>query len=72
MSESESEDEILQRIETALRRIAQVGTSQHGAGEPRVIAGDDALDRELLREALDEVIGRLRAGLDLGHHPKAE
>ncbi|WP_297366767.1 hypothetical protein [Acidocella sp.] len=72
MSESESEDEILARIETALRRIAQAGVSVPVGAEPRVSAGDDALDRELLREALDEVIGKLRAGLEIGPPPKAE
>jgi hypothetical protein len=61
MSESESEDEILDRIEAALRRIAGVspaalsGTAQPGEGE--------ALDRAVLTEKLDGIISKLRDGL---------
>lgn len=61
MSESESEDEILDRIEAALRKIAGVspaalaGTAQPGAAE--------AIDRAALTEKLDEIISKLRDGL---------
>jgi 5,10-methylenetetrahydrofolate reductase len=71
MSESESEDEILDRIEAALRRIAVAGVNVP-AGPGTEQTGDDALDRALLKEALDEVIAKLRAGLEIGHYPKAE
>jgi hypothetical protein len=61
MSESESEDEILDRIEAALRRIAGVspaavsGTAQPGAAE--------AFDRAALTGKLDGIIAKLRDGL---------
>ena len=56
MSESESEDEILDRIEAALRKIAGVpGPARLGEGE--------VLDRAALAEKLDMVIARLRDGL---------
>lgn len=54
MSESESEDEILDRIEAALRKIASLSKP----------AGGEALDRAVLAEGLDEVIARLRTALD--------
>ena len=62
MSESESEDEILDRIEAALRKIAGVspaalsGTVQTGEAE--------ALDRAALTEKLDGIISKLRDGLE--------
>lgn len=61
MSESESEDEILDRIEAALRKIADVsGPALAGAarveGEP--------LDRAALADKLDRIIARLQAGLE--------
>ena len=58
MSESESEDEILDRIEAALRRIAGVPVAP-----PRPESGE-ALDRAALTEKLDGIIARLRAGLE--------
>ncbi len=62
MSESESEDEILDRIEAALRKIAGVppaalsGKAQTGGGE--------AFDRAVLTERLDGIIKKLRDGLE--------
>ena len=56
MSESESEDEILDRIEAALRKIA----SAPAAARP---AEGDAAGREILAEKLDDIITRLRDGL---------
>lgn len=55
MSESESEDEILDRIEAALRKIANAGAVRTGGGVP---------DRESLTARLDEIITRLRDGLE--------
>jgi len=63
MSESESEDEILDRIEAALRKIADAP----GAGrllEGHALEGD-ASDRDALTEKLDGIIARLRDGLGL-------
>jgi hypothetical protein len=62
MSESESEDEILDRIEAALRKIADVS----GAAVPGAVlsAGDDTLNRAALAEKLDGIIARLQAGLE--------
>jgi hypothetical protein len=57
MSESESEDEILDRIEAALRKIAG-----HSAAGLRPEASD-APDRTALAEKLDFIITRLREGL---------
>ncbi len=56
MSESESEDEILDRIEAALRKIAGVPAA------PRAAEGD-ALDRDALTGKLDGIIARRRDGL---------
>ncbi len=58
MSELEFEDEILDRIEEALRKIA--GATQGGKASP--VEGE-ALDREALAVTLDKVIARLRGGL---------
>lgn len=58
MPESESEDEILNRIEVALRKIA--GATQGGALVP-----GQGIDREALAGTLDVLIERLRTELDL-------
>ncbi len=58
MSESESEDEILDRIEAALRKIAGVPVA------PPRLQGDDPPDRAALTEKLDDIIAQLRAGLE--------
>ena len=55
MPDSETEDESLARIETALQRIAAVG-------KPAITAA--GTDRAALTRALDTMIGRLRAALD--------
>jgi hypothetical protein len=57
MPESESEDEILNRIETALRKIATI------AQAPKPASGRE-IDREALAKSLDMMISRLRAGLE--------
>ena len=57
MPESESEDEILERIEIALRKIAALA-------KPARPAGGQELDRDALAHSLDTVIEHLRAGLD--------
>ena len=62
MSESESEDEILDRIEAALRKIADVSGAAVSGGV-RAIDGD-TLDRAALAEKLDGIIARLQAGLE--------
>jgi hypothetical protein len=62
MSESESEDEILDRIEAALRKIADVSGAAV-SGTARAASGD-APDRAALAEKLDGIIARLQAGLE--------
>ena len=57
MSESESEDEILDRIEAALRKIA--GVSVAGLRPD----ASEAPERAVLVEKLDFIIARLREGL---------
>ena len=67
MAESESEDEILDRIEEALRKIA--GVSQNIKPQTE---RDKALDREALTAALDKVIFRLRETLNPPQMPPTE
>ncbi|MDD2703974.1 MAG: hypothetical protein PHU07_01360 [Acidocella sp.] len=57
MSEAESEDEILDRIESALRKIANL------AQLPQVEA-EQSFDRAALAASLDGIIARLREGLE--------
>jgi hypothetical protein len=57
MPESESEDEILDRIEIALRKIAAV------AQAPKPANGRE-IDRAALAKSLDMLISRLRSGLE--------
>ena len=57
MPDSETEDEILARIETALQKIAAVG-------KPAPAAAEGGIDRAALTRALDTMIGRLRGGLE--------
>jgi len=57
MPESESEDEILDRIEVALRKIATI------AQAPKPAIGRE-IDRAALAKSLDMLISRLRAGLE--------
>lgn len=61
MSESESEDEILDRIEAALRKIADVSGAAVSGARP---ADGDTVDRTALAEKLDGIIARLQAGLE--------
>ncbi len=58
MPESESEDEILERIEIALRKIAALAKPAKPAAQA------EPLDREALAHSLDAVIEHLRAGLE--------
>ncbi|HQT46604.1 MAG TPA: hypothetical protein PLY97_05210 [Acidocella sp.] len=58
MPESESEDEILNRIEIALRKIAS-------ATQGNALAPGQGIDREALAGTLDVLIERLRSELDL-------
>jgi hypothetical protein len=55
MSELESEDEILDRIESALRKIAS---------HSHVPRKDQGIDRAALVASLDDIIARLRDGLE--------
>jgi hypothetical protein len=64
MAESESEDEILERIEVALRKIAALAH----APKPAAPVGRE-IDRAALAKSLDMLINRLRAGLEA---PKGE
>jgi len=57
MAESETEDEILERIETALRKIAVL------AQAPKPQLGRE-INRAALAQSLDMLIARLRAGLE--------
>ena len=68
MTESETEDEILARIETALQKIATVG-------KPRPAPEQNGLNRERAAAALDAIISRLHEALEppgqdaaRGHH----
>jgi hypothetical protein len=63
MTESESEAETLERLEVALRRIAELSR------QPKRTAPE--IDRAALLQSLDMLISRLRSGLNLphaGHH----
>lgn len=78
MSESETEDQILDRIEEALRKIA--GAAQHRAAAsasmpmpvPMPAPAEDQLDREALALALDAVIARLRGVVPPQQPPSTE
>lgn len=67
MAELESEDEILDRIEEALRKIA--GVSQNI--KPPV-ERNEAFDREAMAAALDTVILRLRDAVNSPLTPPTE
>lgn len=83
MSESETEDQILDRIEEALRKIA--GAAQHPLAPesvpmpmpmpmsvPMPAPVEDGLDREALALALDAVIARLRGVVPPQQPPTTE
>jgi hypothetical protein len=59
MSESESEDEILDRIESALRKIASLSQLPRAEAE-----AESSFDRAALAASLDGIIARLREGLE--------
>ncbi len=63
MPESESEDEILVRIETALMKISHLAHAPRGTA-PIVATEDGRIDRAALVHSLDLLIARLRAGLE--------
>lgn len=71
MSEPESEDEILDRIEDALRRIASATTRPRAQPAPEVPAAPP-LDREALATALDSLIAHLRGVLAQPQPPETE
>jgi hypothetical protein len=59
MTETETEAETLERLETALRRIGEL------ARQPKPVAeGGPEIDREALLHTLDLLIARLRNGLE--------
>jgi len=62
MPESESEEEILVRIEAALMKISTIAH----ASRPKAPPGPDdgRIDRVALAHSLDLLIARLRAGLE--------
>lgn len=63
MSEPESEDEILDRIEDALRKIAEAAARPRVQSIQAPPSQDPPLDREALAETLDSVIDLLRKAL---------
>lgn len=71
MSEPESEDEILDRIEEALRKIASA-SAHPPAYPPAGTAQEPTLDREALAATLDTVIARLRGVLTTSLPPETE
>lgn len=71
MSNPESEDEIIDRIEDALRRIASASVPP-GVSPPSGDAQKNQLDCEALAATLDTVIARLRGGLASPRHPETE
>jgi hypothetical protein len=64
MPDSETEEQTLERIEAALRKIAAI------AQAPKPAAGG-AIDRAALARSLDMMINRLRSGLE-SHKPAPE
>jgi len=64
MTESESEAETLERLELALRRIAELARKPRSGAAP---AGGQ-IDQAALRHSLDMLITRLRNGLAPPHH----
>ena len=62
MTESETEDETLERLEGALRRIAALANAPREANGPRE-AGEPGIDRQAVLKTLDTLIERLATGL---------
>lgn len=71
MSEPESEDEVLDRIEEALRKIASA-SARPSAHSTQGKMQDTSLDREALAATLDTVIARLRGALITPPPPETE
>jgi hypothetical protein len=67
MTESETEAEIMDRLESALRRIA---AAAHAPRRPAAAANGHNIDRDALVHSLDALIARLRTGLKpaTAHH----
>ncbi|OYV37120.1 MAG: hypothetical protein B7Z81_06460 [Acidocella sp. 20-61-6] len=68
MTESETEDETLERLESALRRIAELANAPRQAHEALEAheaheAGEPGIDRQAVLKTLDTLIERLRTGL---------
>jgi hypothetical protein len=63
MTESETESETIDRIEVALRKIAAAAHAPKHPPAPE-------LDKDALKQSLDSLIARLRAGLapPAAHH----
>jgi hypothetical protein len=61
MPESETEDEILDRIETALRKISAIAQAPKST---QAKDGGREIDRAVLAKSLDMLISRLRGGLE--------
>jgi len=81
MTESESEAETLERLELALRRIAELARKPRPAGPPAPAGAAPAgappagappagpeIDQAALRHSLDMLITRLRNGLNPPRH----
>jgi hypothetical protein len=63
MTESESEAETLERLEVALRKIADLSRPPRRANAEIAGRADAEIDREALLQSLDMLITRLRTGL---------
>jgi hypothetical protein len=75
MTESESEAETLERLELALRRIAELarkprpaGAAPAGAPPAGAPPAGPEIDQAALRHSLDMLITRLRNGLNPPRH----
>ncbi len=66
MTESESEAETLERLEVALRRIAELARKPRpsGAAPAGAAPAGPEIDQAALRHSLDMLITRLRNGLN--------
>jgi len=70
MTESESEAETLERLEVALRRIAELAHRPRspGAAPAGAAPAGPEIDQAALRHSLDMLITRLRNGLNPPQH----
>jgi hypothetical protein len=62
MTESETEEQTIERLESALRRIAAASVPVRQAAARGTGPASD-IDRDALARALDMIIARLRSGL---------